>query len=105
MTGAGAVPGRGPGRAVVTVYSTPDCHLCADALAELRALRAELEFELRECDITGDDALLRAYFERIPVVALDGEELFDYFVDEQILRERLVDVSGSGAAHAARARG
>jgi hypothetical protein len=32
---------------------------------------------------------MRAYFERIPVVALDGEELFDFFVDEAILRERL----------------
>jgi hypothetical protein len=79
------------GEAVVTVYSAPDCHLCADALAELRTLRSEgkLEFELRECDITCDDVLHRAYFERIPVVALDGEELFDYVVDEQILRERL----------------
>jgi glutaredoxin len=75
--------------AVVTVYSTPDCHLCADALAELRALGAELEFELRERDITHDESLHRAYFERIPVVTLDGEELFDYIVDEQILRERL----------------
>ena len=25
---------------------------------------------------------MRAYFERIPVVALDGEELCEYFVDE-----------------------
>ena len=25
---------------------------------------------------------MRAYFERIPVVALDGEELFDFVVDE-----------------------
>jgi glutaredoxin len=76
-------------RAVITVYSTPDCHLCADALDHLRALRAELEFELCERDITREEALHRAYFERIPVVALDGEELFDYVVDEQILRERL----------------
>jgi len=74
---------------VVTVYSAPGCHLCIDALAELRVLAPELEFELRECDITGEDALHRAYFERIPVIMLDGEELFDYVVDEQILRERL----------------
>ncbi len=40
-------------------------------------------------DITADEALHRAYFERIPVVALDGEELFEYFVDAEILRERL----------------
>jgi glutaredoxin len=71
------------------VYSTPDCHLCVDALRSLRELHAELVFELRECDITREEALHRAYFERIPVIALDGEELFDYVVDEQILRERL----------------
>ena len=75
--------------AVVTVYSKPDCHLCVAALNDLRALRTELEFELRERDITDDEALHRAYFERIPVVTLDGEELFDYVVDEPILRERL----------------
>jgi glutaredoxin len=74
---------------VVTVYCAPDCHLCADALDHLRALRAELRFELRECDITHDEALHRAYFERIPVVTLDGEELCEYVLDEQILRERL----------------
>jgi glutaredoxin len=74
---------------VVTVYTAPGCHLCADALATLRELRGELGFDLAERDITGDDALHRAYFERIPVIALDGEELFDYFVDEGELRERL----------------
>jgi glutaredoxin len=74
---------------MITLYSKPDCHLCAVALETLRALRAELGFELEEQDITLDDALQRNYFERIPVVALDGEELFDYFVDEAVLRERL----------------
>jgi glutaredoxin len=75
--------------ATVTVYSKPDCHLCSDAIATLERLRGELGFELQEQDITADDALLRAYFERIPVIALDGEELFEFFIDESILRERL----------------
>ena len=74
---------------LIIVYSKPDCHLCADAMAALEALRPELGFMLEERDITSDETLLRAYFERIPVVALDGEELFDFFVDEAILRERL----------------
>jgi glutaredoxin len=74
---------------LVTVYSKPDCHLCAEAMQELRSLQGELGFALEELDITGDEALLRAYFERIPVVALDGEELFDHFVEEAVLRERL----------------
>ena len=73
----------------LTVYSKPDCHLCAEAMARLRELEAELRFTVEERDITTDDALLRAYFERIPVVTLDGEELFEYFIDEGVLRERL----------------
>ena len=40
-------------------------------------------------DITGDDELHRRYLERIPVVCLDGEELFEYHVDEAALRHRL----------------
>ncbi len=75
--------------ALITVYSKPDCHLCTDAMTALRELQAELGYEISERDITGDEALHRAYFERIPVVTLDGEELCAYFVDEQIVRERL----------------
>jgi glutaredoxin len=73
----------------ITVYTRPGCHLCEEAIADLRRLQGELGFDLYECDIEGDDALQRAYFERIPVVALDGEELFDFHVDEATLRERL----------------
>ena len=74
---------------VVTLYTKPGCHLCEDALAILLRVQARLQFELIERDITADDALHRAYFERIPVVTLDGQHLFDYFVDEQALIERL----------------
>ena len=73
----------------VTLYSKPDCHLCEDALEALREVREELPFELQVRDITVEEALHRAYFERIPVVALDGEELFEFFVDAETLRERL----------------
>ncbi len=75
--------------AVVTLYSKPDCHLCVEARAALVGLQSDLGFSMFEVDITTDEALHRAYFERIPVVALDGEELFEYFVDEPTLRERL----------------
>jgi hypothetical protein len=74
---------------VVTVYSKPDCHLCEDAMVALRGLQADLAFELLELDITADEALHRAYFERIPVISLDGEELCEYFVEEKLVRERL----------------
>jgi glutaredoxin len=77
---------------LLTLYSKPDCHLCVDARDTLTRVAADIPFELRELDITADDALHRAYFERIPVVVLDGEELFEYFVQEHVLRERLATI-------------
>jgi glutaredoxin len=74
---------------LLTVYSKPDCHLCEDAMVALRRLQAELGFALQELDITTDESLHRAYFERIPVVLVDGEELWEYFVEEAAVRERL----------------
>ena len=75
--------------ATVTVYSKPDCHLCAEAMTVLRRLQRELGFALEELDITVDEALHRKYFERIPVILLDGEELCEYNVSEALVRERL----------------
>ncbi len=74
---------------VVTVYSRPQCHLCEEAVGVLSRLQGEMGFELQQRDITDDEALHRAYFERVPVVLLDGDELCQYFVDEALLRERL----------------
>jgi glutaredoxin len=74
---------------VVTLYSKPDCHLCVEARAVLLRVQADLPFELAELDITIDESLHRSYFERIPVVALGSKEMFEYFVDESLLRERL----------------
>jgi glutaredoxin len=74
---------------VVTVYSHPQCHLCEQAMGVLRGLQAQLDFELQQRDISADEALHRAYFERVPVVLLDGDEVCEYFVDEAVLRERL----------------
>jgi glutaredoxin len=73
----------------IDLYGRDGCHLCADARAQLLALQAELGFTLVEHDIEADDDLHRRYLERIPVVVLDGEHLFDFFVDEAVLRDRL----------------
>ena len=73
----------------VTLYGRPDCHLCDDARAALERVRATHPFSLVEVDIERDDALFKRYLERIPVVAVDGEELFEFFVDEERLRAKL----------------
>jgi glutaredoxin len=73
----------------VTLYGRDGCHLCEDARAGLEALRARVPFSLQEVDIESDDALHRRYLERIPVIALDGEELYDFFLDAADLETRL----------------
>jgi glutaredoxin len=73
----------------VTLYGRPGCHLCDDARAALLRVQRQVPFALEEIDITTDDELHRRYLERIPVVALEGEELFDYYVDEARLLGRL----------------
>jgi len=73
----------------VTLYTRPGCHLCDDARAALRRLRARHAFEIHEVDIETDDALHAAYLERIPVICLDGEHVSDYFLDEPTLTARL----------------
>jgi glutaredoxin len=74
---------------LVTLYGKPGCHLCEDARAAIERVRSERRFELVEIDISVDPVLHRRYGDRIPVLAVDGVELFDYVVDETVLRERL----------------
>ena len=69
----------------LVLYGRPGCHLCDDAREALR----RVGHPFVEVDIERDDALLKRYLERIPVVALDGVELYDFFVDESDLRTRV----------------
>ena len=69
----------------ITLYGRPGCHLCDDARAVLD--RVGHPYEL--VNIEDDDELHRRYLERIPVVAVDGEDFSDFFVDEGALRARL----------------
>jgi glutaredoxin len=73
----------------VELYGHAECSLCATARMALVRLQRELGFDLVEHDIHADERLLRAYFERVPVVCVDGEEAFDLMVDEEKLRELL----------------
>jgi glutaredoxin len=74
---------------VLTLYGKPGCHLCEEAREVVRAASAGREVELVEVDITLDPAVERGYRERIPVLELDGEELFELFVERDALEQRL----------------
>jgi glutaredoxin len=79
-----------PHRPEVTLFHAAGCHLCERARAQLAELREELAFELREVDITGDEELEARYRELLPVVEIDGERAFVYYVQPDGFRRRLV---------------
>jgi glutaredoxin len=73
----------------VTLFHAEGCHLCERARSQLHALREELGFELEEIDIGGDPKLEADYREWLPVVEVDGERAFVYYLDEAAFRRRL----------------
>jgi glutaredoxin len=73
----------------VVLFGREGCCLCDEAREVLLRVRDQRPFVLHERDIDDDEALLRAYLERIPVVTIDGIEVFEFFVDEPELLRRL----------------
>jgi glutaredoxin len=77
----------------VVVYHAEGCHLCERALDQVRALRDELGFELREVDIAGDPALEAAHREWLPVVEIDGKRRFTYHVQVDAFRRAVAQAT------------
>lgn len=82
-------PGRGSepatGRPTVTVYTRRSCKLCAAAeavVADVATGRADITL----VDIDTDRELHERYTVRVPVVAVDGEEIAEYHLDPDELR-------------------
>jgi glutaredoxin len=77
----------------VTLYGKPGCHLCVEAKQVVDAVRAERPFELEEVDITRDPELEGRYRERIPVIAIDGDEVLELVIERSELEDRLASMA------------
>ena len=77
----------------VVVYHAEGCHLCERALEQVRTLRDELGFDLREVLIDGDPALEAEHREWIPVVEIDGRRRFTYHVQPDALRRAVAQAA------------
>jgi hypothetical protein len=62
------------------------CHLCAAALEVVERVCAG---DYERIDINGVPDLEAAYRASVPVVEIDGERAFTYFVQPEALRQRL----------------
>ncbi len=73
----------------VVLYGKAGCCLCDEARGAVASARERHDFDLTEVDVSLDPGLAREYGERVPVLSLDGEELFEFHVDADELVRRL----------------
>ncbi|SEC13438.1 glutaredoxin family protein [Microbacterium hydrocarbonoxydans] len=81
----------------LTLIGKPDCHLCDVASEIIDAVVAELpdaaaeRIEIVEASIQDDPALYELWWEKIPVVLIDGELHAHWRLSADRLRDALVD--------------
>jgi hypothetical protein len=63
----------------------------------LTAVGVDEPFDLEEVDISGDEALEAEYREWLPVVEIDGERAFTFFVEPESLRRKLAQAHSGEA--------
>ena len=73
----------------VRLIGKPGCHLCDDARAVIATVCGETGTEWDEVSILDDPVLADEYWERIPVVLLDGQPFDFWRVDAARLRASL----------------
>lgn len=74
----------------VVFYTRAGCHLCDDALAIVSAVRARRPFALTFVDLDLDADARARYWDKIPVVEIDGRLHAKYRVDAAAF-ERTLD--------------
>jgi glutaredoxin len=79
----------GPSKAKVVLYHAKACHLCERAKETVAQVRQEVSFELQEVEIDGDPELESRYREWLPVVEIDGDRAFVYYVDPDAFRRKV----------------
>ena len=73
----------------VTLFTKAECGLCDEAEGVLRELQQEIRFTLEVVDIESDKLLYDRYWDRVPVVAVEGKEVGGAPLDARRLRAAL----------------
>ncbi len=75
----------------ITVIGKPDCHLCHDARAIVARVCGDLGLPWQELSILDDPALYDEFWEKIPVVQVEGRTVDFWTIDEERLRRIVSD--------------
>lgn len=73
----------------ITLISKDECSLCDKALETLERIRAEKPFQIDVRKIEPGMPEYEKYKEKIPVIIVDGKEMFYYRLGEHELRSLL----------------
>ena len=65
-------------KAQVILYSKPGCHLCEEMKSEISQANCAEAFDLKEVNIETDEALFKRYRFDIPVLKINGMEVFKH---------------------------
>ena len=74
---------------LITIYGRTGCHLCEDALKLLQSMKDELNFDIEEILIDGNEELEKLYSEKIPVTHIDGVHHDFWRVDPERFKSSL----------------
>jgi glutaredoxin len=80
-------------KAQVTLYSKPGCHLCEEMKSEIARADCAEAFDLKEINIESDAELFARYRFNIPVLLINGVEVFRHRLTADAFRRALL---GSG---------
>lgn len=81
--------GETAGEARVTLIGRPGCHLCDDAERVVAAVAAQTGHSWVKLSIDDAPDLQERYWEKIPVILVDGREVAYWRVSERALRAAL----------------
>ena len=82
--------------ATVTFYTKPNCPLCDKALEEIERAQRQCQFDLVEINILDNLETYERHKHHIPVVAVDGAELFRFRVSCEELVQKLNQLCSDG---------
>ena len=71
----------------LTLITRVDCHLCDVAKDAIARVAATAGVGWEELDVDADPALLEEYWDRVPVILLDGKEHGYWRVEEARFRK------------------
>ena len=84
-------------KAQVILYTRPGCHLCEEAKRAIESAGCADTFTLTEVNIETGPVLLDLYKDHIPVITIDGAQVFKHHVTAEKFRDQLLGLAKTKA--------